>query len=237
MFRPMVSSILILLLISAAFSPVVFTAEQPEKRELEFSREYPASFFVVYQELFNPDNFSLLGKLLTVFLKEKDRGFIFLPRENKSFSVQSRSTIQPQSTLTIHTWGNNKFSFSADLVLEKIITFPCSVETIIQYTEKENTVLAQANVYYSLPAGIEITSQVFKTITGDDYIKNELQKFLEELHEITGILGNLAQETWLEVAENTDDLDTVFPVSFTPAEIELVTEIITKIGTAENNNP
>jgi len=237
MLRLLVSSIIIFLLLSAAFSQAIFATEQSEKRELKFTREYPASSFIVYQKLFNPENFSLLGKLLTVFLKEKDRGFIFLPRENNSFSVQSRRTIQPESTLTIYAWGNKKFSFSADLVLEKIITFPCSVKTIIQYSEKENTVLAEANVYYSLPTGIEFTGQVIKTMTGEDYIKNELQKFLEELHGITGILENLSQETWLEVAENTDDLDTVFPVTFTPAEKKLVAEIITKIGKVEKNNP
>ncbi len=226
--RSIICVLLVLMLIT--IFPVSVQAEKIEN-SFTFARTHPHSFQPIYESLFNPESLPLLGKLLTLFLREQNRGFYFQPIDDKTFSVQSGQTIKEESTLTLQSWNSKEFAFSAKLILEKIIKFHCQVEVKVKYEYNSQEIISETYVNYILPPVLNEAYSVFTFIIGHDIIEKSLFELIEELHALAGELEKISKDDWEEMSRDPAILNTaVFPLTFSEKEQEQVVRIIEDIN-------
>lgn len=204
------------------------TAGQDKWKEVKVTGNISHSNYEHYKLLFKEENFSLIAKLMTLFLIESEKGYKINEIDNqlkntKRFSIQSLNTIQEGSYIDIQSMNEKGFTFTGKLLIEKVGSFDCDIKVDIKYLEQKEDVAYKAKVYYQAPSIVNGLMGIFSVFTGKDYISYKLLNFIDNLHLVLEKMNNLELDTWYELANNQELLsDLVFPIEFTPREIRLI---------------
>lgn len=195
------------------------------------TKVFSGDFQPIYSELFDSEHFQLMGKLMTVFLHDKDKGYRLTPGADDAYSIRSRSTIQEGSEIRIHELSGESFIFSGDLILKKGITFPCTVEAKIRYDWDGPEMRCVINITYQTLPIVRGLDQGLRFFTGKNFIADKVTSFLEGMHLVAERLAGLSLEEWRRIADDQDFLShLVFPVTFSPEEREKVERVLISYG-------
>ena len=80
---------------------------------------FPADLWVAYDGLLQKSNFILLSKLMTLFLREKDKGYLVEEVEEGLFTVRSRKTVRAGAGSGLKRMGGESSGSHGTLVLKK----------------------------------------------------------------------------------------------------------------------
>lgn len=202
-----------------------------EWSRVEVEKKIPAETYRIYKKLFRRDNFELIGKLMTFFLKEQGRGYRFELLSEDKYSIKSR-TIQEGSILNIESIENQGFIFNGELTIKKGLTFDCQfrVKTRFIVGEKEDEVEGHSLIYYDAPEIIKGINTGYKLFTGQDLVAYKIADFLEALYIVLNNLNSLDIKEWRKLSRDQEYLnDLFFPVEFTEEEIRQVEDILIHI--------
>ena len=225
--------ILALSLILMFFSPLKGAAHAFNREGGQFtsvSGVIPEAAYRNYKILLKEKYLPLLGKLMTVFLADRDKAYKIesLPGEGV-FAIESRRTIQPGSRIYIKAIDEGRFHFTGELLLRKIVKFTCFVEVEISYKSNGTEVGYQADLFYSAPVVIEGVSNFITEITGWDFVGKKIMEVIENMHFVLDQAACLDAEGWQEILNDRERLENLFfPVSFTAEEQELIQDLIQK---------
>lgn len=185
-----------------------------------------------YMLLFKEENFQLIGKLMTLFLLEEEKGYKITqikggPDNIKRFAIQSRKTIKESSYIDIHVMNRRGFIFTGKLFIEKVVAFDCDIKVELKYIRGEKDVVYQAEVKYDVPSLINGVNSLFSAFSGEDYISGKLINFIDNLHLVLSELDRLESEKWYKMVYDNDLLSSlIYPVRFTDTEVRLIANMI-----------
>ncbi|MFW6022671.1 MAG: hypothetical protein ACOCQW_04060 [Halanaerobiaceae bacterium] len=180
-----------------------------------------------YKLLFKSDNFQLIGKLMTLFLQEENKGYKIYHKEKDTYYIQSNSTIQRNSYINIIFMDNKNFDFNGKLFIKKGIAFNSDIGVNIDYLKKNNRVIYSADIAYTAPVVVNSLNNIYNIITGEDFISYKIIKFLDNLHLVLDELNKLNPESWSELVNNEENfVDTVFSVEFSEKEYNIIENIL-----------
>ncbi len=173
-----------------------------------------------YMLLFKEENFQLIGKLMTLFLLEEEKGYKITQIKGggniKRFAIQSRKTIKENSYIDIHVMNRREFIFTGKLFIEKVVSFDCDIKVELKYIRGEKDVAYQTEVKYDAPSLINGVNSLFSAFSGEDYISGKLINFIDNLHLVLSELDRLELEKWYKMVYDKDLLlSLIYPVSFT----------------------
>jgi hypothetical protein len=197
---------------------------------LAVSRVFPADLWVAYDGLLQKSNFILLSKLMTLFLREKDKGYLVEEVEEGLFTVRSRKTVRAGSWIRIEEMGGGVFRFHGTLVLKKGFTFSCRIRVDNRYYLDGDELKCETVVAYQAPAVVEAVDKTVLFFTGQTFVAYKVLGFVGGLFDTIAILARLDPEEWRELSADRELLSgLVYPVSFSPQESAIVGEVLKRV--------
>lgn len=195
----------------------------------EFTQELPGSFVEIQAGLFDETHFELIGKLLSVFLHDKDKAYLIRRVGEHSYSIMSRRTIQEGSRVSVVSMTPSLFSFTGTLILKRGFSFTCEVDVRARYTAAgdADSVRAVTNVAYNAPAVVEGLDKLYRVISGRTFVAYKVSGFIERINIVFEMLGNMRSDEWLEISSDREFLEGLhYPVEFTRKEREYVAALL-----------
>lgn len=226
---------LITIVIIISFASPVYTGndhKQQEKGWVTLSVEDYISndYYEVYKYISDSKHFSLIGKLMTVFLKDRGKGYIITPTGNKTFKIRSRKTVRPGSKIYIKSMDKDGFTMTGNLILKKIITFNTDVTIKVRYIVEDGRLKYIAHISYNAPAIVEGIDKTFRLFTGKNFVAYKLMAFVDRFHLVLEKLSELDSREWHKISSDKEFLSSlVFPVSFTREEIKRIDYVINSL--------
>jgi|GEM_PF-1661769 len=214
---------------AAGGSPAETTAEYlPEEwNTLSVTRTLPADLLVIYDRLFYPEQFVLLGKLMTLFLRDRGKGYLIEQVDEGFFSVRSRKTIRKGSVLQIQEMHGGVFSFTGILVIKKGFSFSCPVKVESRCYTDGDELRCDTSVAYKAPAVVEAVDKTVFFLTGRTFIAGKVLGFVDNLHAVVETLSRLEPARWEEIVRDRELLSNlVYPITFSPQECAVVEDIL-----------
>jgi hypothetical protein len=205
--------------------------------QLTFCDTFPARFRNVQAPLFQIDRFELVGKLMTLFLKDKKKGYVLQQSGDSLFSVKSRKTIQPGSRLRMVRLDMDSLVFTAHLVLKKGVEFPCEALVAIGYRDTGGITVCHSSIRYAVPGVIRGLNRSVAFFTGTDFVAWKITEFVRRFNFVIDQIAALDVREWRETATDKKRLSgLVFPVEFSGDEIECIAHALQKSGPAGSGN-
>lgn len=219
------------LIISSPVSADSSPGDNNEKwSNVEVVKSISYDTYEIYKYLFQQDNFELVGKLMTFFLEEQERGYQFERLSEGEYSVRSRS-IQEGSTITIARIDRQGFVFTGELIIKKMITFNCRFRVETRFTKNEKDVEGKSTIHYDAPEIVKGVNLGYKLLTGQDLVAYKIADFLEGLYIVLNNLNSLDIKEWRELSQDQEFLKNLFfPINFSNKEIKMVEDILIKVG-------
>lgn len=197
---------------------------------LAVSKVFPADLWVAYDGLLQKSNFILLSKLMTLFLREKDKGYLVEEVEEGLFTVRSRKTVRAGSWIRIEEMGGGVFRFHGTLVLKKGFTFSCRIRVDNRYYLDGDELKCETVVAYQAPPVVEAIDKTVLFFTGQTFVAYKVLGFVEGLFGTIEILARLDPAQWQELSTDRELLSSlIYPVSFSPQESAIVEEVLKRI--------
>ncbi len=194
---------------------------------LQVEDELSADFYQVYKSLSSPEDFTLIGKLMTVFLKEKGKGYLITPLGKGVFKIRSRKTVRPGSKMFIQSMDRQGFNFKGDFILKKIFTFNTDAIIDVKYLIKGDRFKYLARISYNAPALVEGIDKTFRFFTGKNFVAYKMLNFVDRFHFVLKRLSEINLSEWEQIANDKENLSNlIFPVSFSEKEKDKIEKII-----------
>src|SRR5690554_6770221 len=214
---------------AAGGSPAETIAEYlPEEwNTLSVTRTLPADLLVIYDRLFYPEQFVLLGKLMTLFLRDRGKGYLIEQVDEGFFSVRSRKTIRKGSVLQIQEMRAGVFSFTGTLVIKKGFSFSCPVKVESRCYTDSDELICDTSIAYRAPAVVEAVDKTVSILTGRTFIAHKVLGLVDNLHFVVETLSRLEPVEWQAIVQDRELLSNlVYSVTFSPRECAVVEEIL-----------
>ena len=220
---PITFIILFLLL----FSGMITAAGQEAGDSFTVTESLPAELHLIFDHLFDPDHFVLLGKLITLFLREEEKAYLIERISANRFAIRSKATIRAGSLLQIEQMTGTEFVFSGQLILKKGIEFNCAVQMETIYRMEGRQVTALSKVFYQLPPLVRGLDRTIRVLTGQHFVVDKTTAFLQRMHLALARLAELSPAEWESLARQEGKLSSlIYPVSFSKEEIGLVRDVL-----------
>lgn len=198
-----------------------------EWNTLSVTRTFPAAFLEIYDRLYRPEHFVLLGKLMTVFLRDRGKGYLIEELDETLFAIRSRKTIREGSVLQIQEMRAGVFSFTGTLVIKKGFSFSCPVKVESRCYTDSDELICDTSIAYRAPAVVEAVDKTVSILTGRTFIAHKVLGLVDNLHFVVETLSRLEPVEWQAIVQDRELLSNlVYSVTFSPRECAVVEEIL-----------
>jgi hypothetical protein len=196
---------------------------------LQFRDSFPLEFKPVQESLFVAQRFETIGKLMTLFLRDKKKAYKFSAIGDSIFLIKSRKTVRPGSTLRILAIDSSRLEFVADLVFTKGGVFSSQVLASIRYSTRGNSTVCGASIWYTAPAAVRGINSSVRFVTGIDLLGWKISDFVRRPGIVMQRIALLAPRQWRELASDTKLLQSLYyPVAFSADEVEFLAGALEK---------
>jgi hypothetical protein len=188
---------------------------------------FPAAALHFKDAVLVPDRLELMGKLMTLFLKEQKKAYKITRISDSLFALESRNSLAAGSTIRIQQLDTAVFAFIGAIIIKKPVQFPCSIAVTSVYERRNAHIICRTSAAYRTAPVIHTIDKTITAVSGRKYIAYKIADFILRLHTVLSDLETLDSPQWQALARNRAlHKKLYFPVTFSQEEIAFVDTLV-----------